>query len=146
MILDKLVNGKLYYSMNPNFKDAFEFLEKLDKNNLTAGRMEIDGKRLYAIIVDDNGKGEDGAKLETHRNYIDIQYQVAGNDFIGFVSIQSLKGKGYDAEKDLEFYDGKAGMRVNTAPGHFAIFFPTDVHAPMGGTGRQLKVVVKVRV
>ncbi len=62
MILDKLKNSKLYYSMNPNFKDAFEFLEKLDKNNLTAGRMEIDGKRLYAIIVDDNGKGQDGAK------------------------------------------------------------------------------------
>ena len=146
MIVDKLENAKLYYSMNRNFKDAFEFLEKLDTKNLGAGRIEVDGKRLYAIIVDDNGKGADGAKLETHKNYIDIQYQVAGNDFIGIESIQSLKGNGYDAEKDLEFYDGKASMWVNTTAGHFAIFFPTDAHAPMGGTGRQLKVVVKVRV
>ncbi|MFZ2656138.1 MAG: YhcH/YjgK/YiaL family protein [Victivallales bacterium] len=146
MIVDKLENAKLYYSVNHNFKDAFEFLEKLDTKNLEAGRIEVDGKRLYAIIVDDNGKGVDGAKLETHKNYIDIQYQVAGNDFIGFESVQSLIGNGYDAEKDLEFYDGKASMLVNTTPGHFAIFFPTDVHAPMGGTGCQLKVVVKVRV
>ena len=146
MILDKLENCKLYYYMNPNFKDAFAFLEKLDNIHLSPGRIEIDGQRLYAIIVDDNGKGKDLAKLETHKNYIDIQYQVAGNDFIGFESIQSLKGKGYDAEKDLEFYDGKASMWVNTVPGHFAVFFPTDVHATMGGTGRQLKVVVKVRV
>jgi YhcH/YjgK/YiaL family protein len=145
MILDKLENGKLYYSMNPNFKDAFEFLEKVDKNKLAAGRMEIDGKRLYAIVVDDNGKGRDGAKLETHKNYIDIQYQVTGNDFIGFESIQSFKGNGYDAEKDLEFYEGKPSMWVNTSAGHFAIFFPSDIHAPMGGTGRQVKVVVKVR-
>jgi beta-galactosidase beta subunit len=47
MILDKLKNSKLYYSMNPNFKYAFEFLEKLDKNNLTAGQQlfRLDARR-----------------------------------------------------------------------------------------------------
>lgn len=146
MILDKLENAKMYYSMHPDFKDAFEFLEQLDMETLNPGRVEIDGARLYALVVDDDGKGLDGATLETHRNYIDIQYQVAGNDFLGFESIKSLQGNGYDAEKDVEFYDGKAMMHVNTVAGHFAIFFPTDIHAPMGGTGRQIKVVVKVRV
>jgi YhcH/YjgK/YiaL family protein len=146
MILDKLENGKLYYSINPDFKDAFEFLEQLDMETLNPGRVEIDGARLYALVVDDDGKGLDVATLETHRNYIDIQYQVNGSDVIGFESIKSLQGNGYDAEKDVEFYDGKAKMHVNTVAGHFAIFFPTDIHAPMGGTGRQLKVVVKVRV
>ena len=146
MILDKLENAKLYYSMHPDFKDAFEFLKKLDTQNLKKGLMEIDGKRLFAIVVDDDSKGKDNAKLETHKNYIDIQYQVTGNDFIGFESVQSLTGNGYDPDKDVEFYDGKASMWVNTTAKHFAIFFPTDVHAPMGGTGRQVKLVVKVRI
>ena len=146
MILDKLENAKLYYSMHPDFKDAFEFLKKLDTQNLKKGLMEIDGKRLFAIVVDDDSKGKDNAKLETHKNYIDIQYQVTGNDFIGFESVQSLTGNGYDPDKDVEFYDGKASMWVNTTAKHFAIFFPTDVHAPMGGTGRQVKLVVKVKI
>jgi biofilm protein TabA len=145
MILDKLENGKLYYAMHPKFKKAFAFLKKLDMSGLQAGRIEIDGDQLFAIVVDDNGKGQDNAKPETHNKYIDIQYQVSGSDNMGVEARESMRGLGYDAERDLEFYDGKTRMWINTAPGHFAIFFPSDIHAPMGGTGRQVKVVVKVK-
>ena len=32
MVTDNIKNASLYYSMNENFKEAFEFLSKLDKN------------------------------------------------------------------------------------------------------------------
>jgi len=148
MILDRIDNAERYYSLHPGFKPAFEYLKKLDLNSVPAGRQEIDGSRLFAVINRKPGKGMESARLESHKNYIDIQCSITGTDLIGWKNISecAAEGEGYSQEKDIEFYPGMSQVWIKTLPGTFGIFFPEDVHAPMGGTEDLFKVILKVAV
>ena len=147
MILDRLTNADRYAALHPRFADAFEFLRTTDLAALPAGRNEIDGDALYVAVVQKDGKGKGGTKLETHKNYIDIQFALAGTDSIGWRDAADCTGgEGYNAEKDCELFACAPDTWVDTPPGTFAIYWPDDAHAPMGATGPLHKIVVKVAV
>lgn len=146
MILDHLDNWRHYTALHPGFEEAFAFLERRDLVDLSAGRHPIEGERLYALVIKEDGRSRDSARLETHKRYIDIQFTVAGADYIGWKPAAQCAGEdqGYNAEKDIAFFTDKPEAWVTTLPSTFAIFFPEDAHAPLGGTGAIHKVVVKV--
>jgi len=146
MILDHVENWRHYAALHPGFEEAFAFLGRRDLVDLSAGRHPIVGEHLYALVIKEDGRGRDSAKLETHKRYIDIQFTVAGSDDIGWKPAAQCAGEdqGYNAEKDIAFFRDKPEAWVTTLPGTFAIFFPEDAHAPLGGTGPIHKVVVKV--
>jgi biofilm protein TabA len=146
MILDHLDNWRLYAALHPGFEDAFAFLERKDLADLSAGRHPIEGERLYALVIKEDGRGRDGTRLEMHKRYIDIQFTVAGADEIGWKPAGQCtdEEQGYEAEKDIAFFGDKPKAWITTLPRTFAIFFPEDAHAPLGGTGAIHKVVVKV--
>jgi biofilm protein TabA len=145
MILDCLDNWKRYVDAHPLFAKAFEFLLRKDLAALPPGRHEIDGDRLYAVVVKADGAGRAKAALEAHRKYIDIQFLLSGADEMGWRPLAECKGsKGFDAAKDLEFFTDPAAAWCAVRPGDLAVFFPSDAHAPGGGTGPVHKVVVKV--
>ena len=148
MILGYLDNGERYGGLHPGFPAAFEFLKRKDLADLSSGRHPIDGERLYALVVQQDGRGRDKAKLEIHRRYIDIQFTVTGADDIGWKPAAHLTScdQEYNDEKDIAFFSDEPDAWVTTRPGTFAIFFPEDAHAPLGGTGSIHKVVVKVAV
>jgi len=145
MILDHLDNCKRYAGLGPLFERAFEFLRRGDIASLPAGRQEIDGERLYAVVIRADGVGRQKAALETHRRYTDVQFVVSGTDEMGWrPAALCAGGKGFDAAKDLELLTDKPLSWATMGPGSFAVFFPADAHAPGGGTGPLHKVVVKV--
>ena len=148
MILDVLENAQRYDSLHPRLAPAFDFLRRGDLAALPAGRHEVHGDRLYAVVVREEGRGREGAKLEVHRKYIDVQFSVEGTDLIGWKNISACAGPGdgYDDEKDIEFFSDAPDAWIATPPGTFAIFFPDDAHAPLGAEGPLHKVVMKVAV
>jgi YhcH/YjgK/YiaL family protein len=52
----------------------------------------------------------------------------------------------YSAERDIEFYSEQSTTWVDLRRGDFAIFFPTDAHAPLAGSGPLRKAIAKVAV
>jgi biofilm protein TabA len=151
MILDTLENASLYTGCHPLFARAFEFLRSAGNGDgLAECKTEIDGKQLFVMKVESPGKGKDLAALESHRDYIDIQYTAKGSDVIGWSPLASPEiqatGRGFNAEKDIEFYNATPKQWVDVPAGSFAIFFPGDVHAPLGTTEPVTKLVVKVRI
>ena len=52
----------------------------------------------------------------------------------------------YNEEKDVLFYADAPDTFFHLQAGQFTIFFPEDVHAPMIGTGKIRKLVIKVPV
>jgi biofilm protein TabA len=147
MILDRLQHADTYRLLHPAFAEAFRYLARPDLDRLAPGRHEIDGDRLYAVVVKADGKGRGTTRLEAHRKYIDIQYTVAGSEAIGWKAAGECESAGgFDPAKDIEFYPDAPESWVEVPPGTFAVFFPEDAHAPLGGQGRIVKVVVKVAV
>lgn len=145
MILDRLTMADACFDVHPGLRAGFEFLRRSDLAALAPGRHEIDGARLYATVIRDKGKGPDGARLETHRRYIDIQFSVAGCDRIGWAPASACtRGTGYAEEKDIEFFDDPIETWLYVPPGVFAVFFPRDAHAPMATAEDLHKVVVKI--
>jgi len=148
MILDRLENAKRYAPVHPGFEAAFNFLKQNSLTEFKEGKKHIDGDRLFALAVTTEGKGRQDARLESHRRYIDLQYTIEGPEFIGY-EIKSAcisDEKGYDAESDIEFYANSPTVWLAVPAGSFAIFFPEDVHAPLGTDGFIHKMVIKVAV
>jgi YhcH/YjgK/YiaL family protein len=130
---------------------GFAFLERFDLATLPDGKHPIQGEDLYALIMRVPSKSAAEARFESHRDYIDIQYLVSGDEALGVLPIGELTGPTpYDSAKDVVFYATPAAYpALRLPPGHFAVFFPPDGHQPMchaGAPGQLHKVVVKVRV
>lgn len=148
MILDTIANASRYTAIHPGFAAAFEFLRTANLADLAAGRHEIDGDRLYVVMNRQPGRGRAGAKFEAHRRYIDIQFGVSGTDEMGWLPLAdcSQPAAPFEESKDVGFFTDSAQTWLTVPAGSFAIFFPEDVHAPLGGTGDLVKAVVKVAV
>ena len=49
MILDSLENSIHYESLNPYFKQAFDYIKNTDWSQVKPGKIELDGKNCYII-------------------------------------------------------------------------------------------------
>jgi YhcH/YjgK/YiaL family protein len=150
MILDRLENAARYYPLHAGFALACDYLRRTDFTKMTSGKHDVDGERLYVMVNKGPGRGRDGASLEAHRTYIDIQYTIAGPDEIGWRPLAACRqiDTPFDAGKDFALFSDRPEAWIAVPPGSFAVFFPDDAHAPMGADKNceLLKAVMKVAV
>lgn len=133
-------------------KTAVDHLAATDFNKLEAGNYEIQGRDIYVQVIDMTTKPLAETRPEVHRQYIDVQFLVRGEEKIGVASDTGNNAVAEDllAQRDLLFYSGMENESMLTmTPGTFAVFFPTDVHRPgcaFNQPSAIRKVVVKVRL
>lgn len=111
-------------------------------------KKELKGKELWVNVAQTQPKTSKEARLEAHKEYIDIQIPVSDVEVMGYTPLQEELpvSTPYNAEKDIMFFDGPAESYLTVKPGMFAIFFPQDVHAP-GITPKGVKkIIVKIKV
>jgi biofilm protein TabA len=155
MIVDTLAVASRYECLHASFARAFDYLRKADWPRLFADaanaprhsvRHAIAGNRLYVSIDCAEGRGRDGARLEAHRRYIDIQYTIEGHEEIGWKPLADCApgSAAYDAAADVAFFSDRPDSWLSLPAGHFAIFFPDDAHAPLAGRGTLKKAIVKI--
>jgi YhcH/YjgK/YiaL family protein len=149
MILDKLENAFLYSGISENLKKGFEFLKNTDLSFLEAGRYDIEGKDIFALVSEYDSKAHQDCRLEAHQTYADIQYIVSGREAIGFTTLKNqVVTAVYNPEKDIVFFSGETSPLI-LETGMFAVFFPQDIHRPCmqtDGPEKVKKVVIKVRM
>jgi YhcH/YjgK/YiaL family protein len=147
MILDRLERAERYGSMHPRFPRAFQFLAEADWQSIDDGRHEIEGNEIFVLVSTSEGRGRQKSPLEVHRRYIDIQMVLEGTDEIGWRSLDSLVVSGeFDQQGDIGMLAEPPHCWL-VVPRHcFTVFFPHDAHAPLAGSGRVRKAVVKVAV
>lgn len=149
MIVDNISSCNEYAKMNERFALAFDFIKNNDLNTLPAGRYEVDGDKVYVMVVEDVAlKTKEVAALEVHNKYIDIQLPISCNEAYGWMArtdCKTIKTELNEA-KDIMFYADSAVNYIDVKPGEFVIFFPQDAHAPLVGEGKIKKCVIKVLV
>ena len=89
--------------------------------------------------------------FETHRQYVDVQVVVAGEELMELAAAPRLGvTQPYEAAKDLTKHaDTKASSVLRMAAGDVAVFWPEDAHMPalaVGAPALVRKIVVKVPV
>ena len=149
MVLDKLANADRYVCMHPLFAQAFKFLQETDLATIETGVLEIEGRKLFAIVSEAAGVTKDNYKLEVHRKYIDIQYIISGTDHMGWkdLALCDEPNDPYNEEREAAFFPDKTDNWFDVPAGSFTIFYPDDAHAAMV-TGERVvrKVVLKIAV
>lgn len=148
MILDSLANADRYNALHPLFARAFDYLRTTNLTALDSGRFNIDGENFIAIFSKGPGRERSSAKLECHRRYIDIQYIISGSDEMGWKPLHDCQQpvSEFNTEKDIQFFNDPVDSWVNTPRGSFALFFPSDAHAPLVSSSEIHKVVLKIAV
>ena len=148
MILDSFELRARYEGLHLLFVQAFAFAAAHDLATLAPGRHVIDGDRLYLSIDHKEGRGRAGARLESHRRYIDIQLTIEGDEEIGWRPAADCRAPAgpFDGQRDICFYDDAPDSWLAVPTGRFAIFFPEDAHAPLAGTGLLKKAIFKIAV
>lgn len=132
---------------------ALDYLKATDFSILPAGRHELDGANVFALVQRYQPKPLAQAVWESHREHIDVQYIAAGVERMGYMSLAAAPviAQPYDREKDVTFYQPGSDMLTFSA-GTFAIFAPQDIHAPglavegAAGQAEVLKIVIKIRI
>lgn len=148
MILDSLENYQLYSTINERIAKGFAFLHNTDLEAIPSGKHDIDGDIIFALVQEYQTKPLAECKLESHKKYIDIQYVIRGEEFMGVTTKNNQKILEVNEDKDYTFYEGTTSL-VRVSKGMFTIFFPDDLHQPCVQTelaSEVKKVVIKVLI
>jgi biofilm protein TabA len=88
---------------------------------------------------------------ETHKDFIDIQFVISGDELVEFSSLGDSQPNVHKPEEDNYFYLRPSltlnEMRLRN--GDFVVFFPWDIHSPLCHKNEQnivRKIVVKVPI
>jgi YhcH/YjgK/YiaL family protein len=151
MIVTSLSQGLHQIPDHPRLRSALHFLGEANIDELTDGRLEIDGQQVYALVQTYLGKSDlDQVRFEAHQRYLDVQYIHSGKELFGWAPLDLLENKTpYNSEKDVQhgFIARDKQTFVRLKSGMFAIVFPSDAHAPGLADGEPAlvkKIVVKV--
>ena len=115
MIYDGLDAIGLYRGLTRGLDVLIDWLGKNDPADLPLGITEIDGKRVYANVMNTSTKHEKDARFEMHRKYMDVQI-----DF----DEATDKGHCHAAEGNDDLLEGCL------AGGRFVVFMIGEPHMP----------------
>lgn len=144
MIFDSLKKIDAYKGLA--IYPALRFFAENDLTDAAPGRYELEGGDFYNI-----SEYETSAKTrsEAHRDYIDIQILLKGEEYIGVAPLtddmQPVKAA---PDKDYWLYECEVD-RIAMKPGCFMVLYPQDVHLPGDMKDQPTackKIVGKIRV
>ena len=151
MIVDKIENAGLYKSLSEGIAKGLELLKDAAIAAQENGRYEVDGDNLFYMIQRYPTRNKEDMLFEAHKDYIDIQGIIDGEETIGYALTETLGEAVQPYKPDVAKYaDPKFFTEVKLAKGMFAIFYPDDAHKPCydyrDGKSNVHKLVVKVRI
>lgn len=150
MIYDKIDNLRIYAGISEDIRLGLEWLRDVNPD-IEKGVYEL-SPRVKAIVSEYTTKEVNENGYEAHRDYIDIQYLISGQEKICCLPLEYLKEtKAYNKDIDAAFYEEVYVQTQEMAigNGYFAIFFPQDGHMPglcVDISKMVRKVVIKVKL
>lgn len=133
-----------------DIRRGLRFLAGTDIAALPAGRIDIDGDRMFALIQDYETAPKADKRPESHARYIDIQYVASGREMIGYAPLAGNNpvAENFFEDRDVQFFSTVADETdLVLGTGAYAVFHPTDIHRPgciAGAPAKVRKVVVKI--
>lgn len=136
-----------YISCSTNMKKAIDFIMTHNLNELPLGKTIIDGDKIFINKSSVEAKTADLLKYESHKNYIDIQIDLEGDEtvFINNGNCDCIET--YKEAEDYALYNYcEPDLTVKLNKNFCAIIFPNEIHMPCVKDKARLliKCVIKV--
>lgn len=153
MITGDIHHLEAYEKQLPPFiRQCLSAIRDFDFNSVSDGKYELCGCTMS--VESPSTELEEERKLEGHKQFIDIQFEIKGREeWIGVESIfDSPRALESYEDRDLYFFEShrEKESKVYFTEGRFAVFFPEDLHRPLcqGRKGKEIlrKAVMKVPV
>ena len=145
MILCPFKELRRYAAVIPGLEEAIKTIESLE--TLEPATYPLSCGKI--LVQQGTTKPLDGAALEAHRKFLDIQYILEGQEVVGWAPVDTLLPESeFNTEKDVGKYIGSS-TPITVPAGYCYVVYPEDGHAP----GKHLdipndyrKIVVKLAV
>jgi len=150
MIVDKIENAGLYTGLSESIAKGLKIIQDKNLFEKEDGKYEIDGDNLFVLVQRYTTKDKEEMLFEAHKNHIDIQAIIDGEETIGYALTETLEVVQPYKPDVFKCADPPVFTEVKLAKGMFAIFYPDDAHKPCydyrDGKSNVHKVVVKVKI
>ena len=135
-----------YKNVHPRFPEAFEALKKFASGEFEVGKYEVDGKNIYVMVQEYETQLMADKKFEIHRDYIDIQYIISGEELMGYESLDKLEPKNEYKPDVQHFFVNEDYDKITLRAGELVVFFPNEPHAPGAAANDKPSTVKKIVV
>jgi YhcH/YjgK/YiaL family protein len=148
MIADKINNAVIYRGLSGRMRKALDLLQDPSLAEKGDGRYEVEGDDIFYMIQRYSTKTKDQAGFEAHKEYIDVQAILDGEETIGCADAGSLETAEPYKPDIVRLKAPPVFSEIYLPAGTFAVFFPTDAHMPCyhHTPSRVTKLVIKVKV
>ena len=135
-----------YADLLPGWEEAVKLIESLEDLSPATYPLSDSNK---VLIQQGTTKSAQGALAEAHREFLDIQYILEGQETVGWAPLETLTLEGeFDTAKDKGKYSGEFDFMTIRA-GYCYVVFPEDGHMPgvhLDTPADFKKAVVKLKV
>lgn len=149
MIRSLLIHAERYFCLGPAVVRAFDFIRNTDFSKLSAGRYDVVGDKVYALVQERMSLPLHEAPFENHCHHIDLQMTLQGEEWVGYCPVEKLTPLGaYNKDTDVQLYQG-TGSLIRSEPDGFNLFFPEDGHQPyvtLATPAPLKKLVMRIRL
>ncbi len=150
MIFDKICNIKNYKGINKNLDIAIDSIARREYIKGISGKNLVQEEEVFFNVQNYITKNQEECFFETHKDYLDIQLVMFGEEKIGVTEIEKLKlDKEYDKERDLETQKGEPEIVFEMNENNFLILFPGEPHMPGIKNNENIeikKIVYKIKM
>ena len=135
-----------YAPIIPGLEEAMQAAAAME--TWTVGTIPLSqGNRI--LVQEGQTKPAQGKLCEAHRDYLDIQYIVEGEETVGWAPLETLTLQGeFDTVKDKGMYAGDVDF-TRIGQGYCYVVFPEDAHMPgvhLEEAKAYKKLVMKLKV
>lgn len=150
MIADYGKNIYLYKEFEEVADIIMDFVQKWENNPMKDGRYDLENG-IFALVQTCKTKPKEGAQMESHKLYSDLQYIMEGTERIYWENTDNLTVcDDRTPESDIIFYEcGTDRGYTLLERGMFGYYAPTDAHMPCimeEQPGETKKIVFKIPV
>ena len=131
MVIDKIDNILNYTKLSKYIVYIKEFINTNNLQELDVGKYYIDGDNLFAIVNKYETKPESECFIESHKQFLDLQFILEGEENIAYLCNSILiNSKPYDVKEDYSIFECDNLSFFKLKKGMFVIFFPNEIHMP----------------
>jgi biofilm protein TabA len=145
MIIDAVANLHHYTKLFPNISEALEAMNRIEQQEFGKKYFFEGG---YFFFQEGATKPIEESQFEAHRNYVDLQIVLEGEEYIAWNKIDDLtEAIPYNAERDVQKFTGKDAHKMKMSEGMAYICFPWDGHKAVFHVDQPLhfkKAVIKL--